>query len=124
MSTAHAIDAAPQLGLLERRQHPRIKAAIPVELRPEGSETSIDLQTSDISLGGCYVQMIFTLEVGRMLELVLSVKNHKLPIRAVVVSRHPQVGNGIMFLEMEREDRIRLQHFLKSLLEADRTSAS
>lgn len=109
---------ATQAGLVERRQHPRIKAAIRAELRPEESETTLQVETADISLGGCYVPMIFTLEVGRMVDVVLSVKDHRLAIRAVVVSRHPQQGNGIMFLEMAREDRIRLQNLLKAMLEA------
>jgi c-di-GMP-binding flagellar brake protein YcgR len=117
MATANAVGMEAQSRLVERRAHDRIKVAVPVELRADGSEQILRLETSDISLGGCYVPMIFTLEVGRMVEVSLTVKHHTLAIRGVVVSRHPRRGNGIMFLEMEREDRIRLQNFLKTVLD-------
>lgn len=117
MSTGNVFEIAPQAVTVERRAHQRIKAVIPAELRPDGSEAALRVQTADLSLGGCYVNMIFTLEVGRMVELTLSLKSHDLKMRGVVVSRHPRRGNGIMFLEIAREDRIRLQNFLKAKLD-------
>jgi len=118
MGSLNVFEMTPEVGLMERRTHQRIKAAIPAEIRADGSDATLRVETADISLGGCYVPMIFTLEVGRMLDIVLSVRQHKLPMRGVVVSRHPQLGNGIMFLEIEREDRIRLQNYLRTLIDA------
>ncbi len=46
------------------RQHARFKAAVPIELRPNGVPTPLRGQTADICLGGCYVEMIFTQEVS------------------------------------------------------------
>jgi hypothetical protein len=39
-------------------------------------------------------------------------------MKAVVVTHHPQFGNGIKFLDMSQEDQARLANFLKSCEEA------
>lgn len=122
MSTTNLAEIHTQTDLAERRRHPRVKAAVRVELRPQGSDSTLEVEAADVGLGGCYIPMIFTLEVGRRLDLVLALGHHRLAIRAVVVRRDPQRGNGIMFLDMAREDRIRLQHFLKSNLETPGTT--
>jgi hypothetical protein len=98
----------------ERRKYPRVKAVIPVELKPEGVSVASGAETSDLSLSGCYVEMSFTLAVGTKLDLTLSIDDHKLNTKAVVVSNTPQFGNGIEFVEMHEEDRAKLAHFLTS----------
>lgn len=115
MATVSVGEMAAQVGLVERRAHPRIEAALPIEVRPDHSTQVLQLETTNISVGGCYIQMAFTLEVGRMLDLVLTLRDYRMAIRGVVVSRHPRRGNGIMFLEIARGDRVRLQNFLSCL---------
>ena len=116
MSTANLAEMRTQAELGERRQHPRVKVAVGAELHLQSGGPALQAQTADLSLDGCYIPLLFTLEVGRMLHLVLTLGDHRLDIRAVVVRRNPRRGNGILFLDMAREDRIRLQDFLKSKL--------
>jgi hypothetical protein len=94
----------------EKRQHPRVKAAIQAELRQEASEW-----VPDISPGGFYVEMMMTLEVGCRLEVVLWLPTGRLAVHAVVVTKYPQVGNGIKFLDLKPEDRRRLEDLLLTL---------
>jgi hypothetical protein len=96
----------------ERRLHERFKIALQIELRPEGTDFPIHLQTTDVSCGGCYLEMAFTLEPGRNLDLILWLGGQKLLLKGVVVSSHPQFGNGIEFTGMAEDQRYRLEQFL------------
>ena len=98
----------------ERRRFPRAKVGIPFEFKPEGAAVASHAETADLSLIGCYVEMTFTLPVGTKLDLILWVEEHRLPTKGVVVTHHPQFGNGIEFLDMPQEDQAKLAHFLKS----------
>ena len=55
----------------ERRQHTRTKVAVEAELNLEGGRTPLRVKTADLSLGGLYVEMMFTLEIGSKLKIVL-----------------------------------------------------
>jgi len=72
------------------------------------------LETSDLSLGGCYVEMALTLDVGTKLDIILWLEGQKVSTRGVVVTRHPQFGNGIEFVGMFSESERRLRSFLDS----------
>ena len=98
----------------ERRKYPRAKVAIPIEFKPEGAAVASHAETADLSLAGCYVEMSFTLAVGSKLDLVLWVNDGRLATKAVVVTHHPQFGNGIEFVQMPQEDQAKLAGFLKT----------
>ena len=98
----------------ERRRHPRSKVSIPIEFKPEGAAVASRAETADLSLFGCYVEMSFTLAVGTKIDVILWVEDARLPTRALVVTNHPQFGNGIEFLDMSTEDQARLTQFLKA----------
>jgi c-di-GMP-binding flagellar brake protein YcgR len=96
----------------ERRQSPRVKVAAQAELRLEGS-APIRVETADLSAGGCYVEMMFTLPVGKELEIVLWIGQARVSARATVVTSHPQFGNGFQFTEILADDRDLLETFLE-----------
>jgi hypothetical protein len=56
--------------------------------------------------------MMFTLEVGTKLKIVLWINDVKVSTGGVVVTRDLQVGNGIDFTDIAPEDRVRLEQFL------------
>ena len=58
------------------------------------------------------MEMMFTLEVGTKLKIVLWINYVKVSTGGVVVTRDLQVGNGIEFTDMAPGDRERLEHFL------------
>jgi hypothetical protein len=97
----------------ERRKSPRVKVAIPIEFKPESAAVASHAETADLSLVGCYIEMSFTLPVGSKLDLVLWVEDHRIPAKGIVVTHHPQFGNGIEFLDLSQEDRGKLADFLK-----------
>ncbi len=98
----------------ERRKYTRVQAAVQIELRPAGTDVPMRLETADVSLGGCYVEMAMTLEIGTKLDIVLWLDQQKVSTKGVVVTRHPQFGNGIQFERMSSENEAELLHFLDS----------
>jgi hypothetical protein len=97
----------------ERRKYPRIKASIPIEFKAQSAAVASHAETADLSLSGFYVEMSFTLAVGTELDLVLWVEDERLAAKGVVVTHHPQFGNGIKFVEISQEAEAKLAHFLK-----------
>ena len=97
----------------ERRKYPRVKVAIPIEFKAEGASVASHAETADLSLAGCYVEMSFALPVGSKLELILWVEDERLAAKGMVVTHHPQFGNGIEFSNMSSEDRAKLASFVK-----------
>ena len=106
----------------ERRKHPRFKVNIPVEVHTDASETPFRVSTSDISLGGCYIESMYPFPVGTELELKLQVADTLL-VSARVVTCDPQFGNGIAFLRMLPEDHTELEKFLHEAAHQDAASA-
>jgi len=105
----------PQSSQPERRRYPRTKTAVQLELRPEDSAAPIRVETSDICAIGCYVEMSITLDVGSRLSIVLWLGDEKVIAEGVVITRHPQFGNGIELAGMSMEDRDNLVRYLKSI---------
>lgn len=100
----------------ERRRHPRITVAVKVELQLEKDATPLRTQTTNLSLGGCYVGMMFTLPVGTKARLTLWINDIPLRTDGIVATRDLERGNGIQFTHMAAQDGTRLQEFLVAKL--------
>ena|ERR1700756_3394006 len=96
----------------QRRRHLRTTAAVEVELHVEGHAKPFRTKTHDLSLGGCYIDMLFTLEVGTKVRLTLMVNGEKVSAEGVVVNRDLKAGNGIKFTGIAAEHSDRLKKFL------------
>ena len=107
----------------ERRKHPRFTVSVPVEVHAEGSDTPIRCTTSDLSLGGCYIESMYPFPVGTTLDLRLQLENTLL-IEVRVVTSYPQVGNGMEFIKMLPEDRAELKTFLDALAKKEEAAAA
>jgi len=85
----------------DRRRHPRYSVQVQIELREDGNDVPMRANTTDLSRGGCYVELMMTLPVGTNVTATLWVSNCSLRMQGRVVTRHPQFGNGIKFLEFK-----------------------
>jgi c-di-GMP-binding flagellar brake protein YcgR len=100
-------------GRQDRRSYARVKVSVPVEMEAEGSDLPTRGSTTDLSLGGCYIETMFPFPVGTNLDLKLQLHDTLL-IEATVVTSDPQVGNGIRFVRMLSEDREGLKAYLET----------
>jgi hypothetical protein len=96
----------------------RIKAALQAEMQLPGEPFPIRVRTSDISLGGCYVEMMFTLAAGTQVSMTVWLGSTKIQCQAEVATCDPQYGNGVRFLSMGLADKARLEEYLDRLQEA------
>lgn len=106
----------------ERRKHPRLKVSVPVEIHAEGGNAPLHCATSDLSLGGCYIESMYPFPAGTNLDLKLEAGG-TLIIPARVVTCDPQFGNGISFLRMLPEDEVALAKFLGDVARQDLSRA-
>jgi c-di-GMP-binding flagellar brake protein YcgR len=95
----------------QRREHQRLKVVVPIEILVEGTESPLRGATSDLSVSGCYIETIFPLAIGTILDLKLQLGGTLL-VMAKVVTSDPQVGNGIEFTRMLPEDVEELRTFI------------
>lgn len=106
----------------ERRDHVRVRISVPVQIETDAANGPIRGSTSDLSLGGCYIETIFPLPTGTHLDLQMFIGT-TLVIAATVVTCDPQVGNGIKFTRMLPEDRDALEAFLESARQTHTSSS-
>jgi len=71
--------------------------------------------TDEVSLCGCYIETMFTVDLGTKLQIVLSLDEARIKASGIVATKYPQVGNGIDFISMEPHDRLKLHAFIEEL---------
>src|SRR5215472_16356704 len=95
------------------RRFPRVKVTLPAEARHVLESYPRRGQTANISEGGCYIEMVQTLEPPTCVDVVLWLNNEKIQARAEVVCRHAHLGNGIRFIRMAEADKVKLRAFVE-----------
>ncbi len=83
----------------ERRQTARVKCSISVELHPAGQPV-IWGKASDLSMGGCFVEMPIPLPVNTKLDIALWLGETKLRLQGEVASASPGFGVGVRFTQL------------------------
>jgi hypothetical protein len=102
----------------DRRQYPRMKCFVAVELRVQGSVTPIWGNLSNTSLGGSFVETATPVPSGVPVEVGLWVANGKIWVKGIILTgvvtkSNPTFGIRIRFAQMETSERESLREFLK-----------
>jgi PilZ domain-containing protein len=100
----------------ERRKTPRLKSASSAEVYPAGAASPIRTRTSDLSIGGCFLEMSTPIPKNALLRIALWVKDTKVWANAEVITSTPGFGIGVKFTQMTPEDRRQLDEYLESLV--------
>ena len=70
--------------------------------------------TSDVSLGGCYVESLNSVKVGQVLNLSLSLPSNKtLRFRGEVRYHQPTIGFGVKFLQLSPFEQTALNALIR-----------
>ena len=99
----------------ERRQNPRYKCEGSAEFRQGDSDVRTWGTFTDISLGGCYVEMTATFPVGTVVDLGLEVKGLRAQVKGEVRVVYPFLGMGIAFRDMSDENRARVREMVAAI---------
>jgi PilZ domain len=94
------------------RRHPFFLAAEAEEI---DSKTKLQTRTSDLSLGGCYLDAMSPFPPGTRIHLRLTRDNQTFRGRGVVVYSHLNMGMGVAFLEADTESRALLARWVREL---------
>jgi hypothetical protein len=113
----------------DRRQHPRIKCFVAVELRVNDADAPIWGNLSNTSLGGCLVETAKPVASGSKVEIGLWVASGKVWVKGFVLSgvvtrSRPTTGVRIRFAAMEPKGRESLRQFLRYVQETTKASKS
>ena len=99
----------------DRRRDPRHSVQVQIELREEGSEVPLRMNTTDISRGGCYIELMMTLPVGAFVTATIWLNDCSVHLRGRVVTNHPHFGNGIKFIEFKDNGEKVLAQYLDAI---------
>jgi c-di-GMP-binding flagellar brake protein YcgR len=95
----------------DRRQDERVPCQIGATVHPAGTTTPNRCSLSDISEGGCYVEMPSPLPGNADVEIAVRTADRKFKIRGQVLTSHPGFGMGVRFVfqdSAEREEILRM----------------
>ncbi len=95
----------------DQRKQPRLPLRL--EVQWNGSDDRIPDVTSDVSLGGCYIESLNPVSIGEVLNLGLRLPfSETLPVRGEVRYHHPTIGFGFKFLALSSFQRACLEGLL------------
>jgi hypothetical protein len=102
----------------ERRAAPRYPCRGSISIRQPEVSGSVSAAVTDISLSGCYVELMETYPVGTRLSSLLNAESISIRFTAEVRTSHPGVGMGVQFDEMSEGDRASLERLIAKLAAA------
>jgi len=107
----------------ERRQLPRIACRLEAQLGVAGEPCRLPATVTDISLGGCYLEMLSPLPLASAVEIAIRLDAGTIQARGRVCSSHPGMGMGISFTGMSPQDLKQLRQFVPPPGATEPTSA-
>ena len=99
--------------MAERRRNGRVPALI--EVVWQGAAGRREARTSDLSVGGCFVDTIAQAAVGAAVDLKLRLPSGDwIELRGEVTYQYPGAGFGVRFTGASAEDLRRLEWLVKA----------
>ena len=71
--------------------------------------------STDISEGGVFVSAIQYFEQGDLIEVSIPLKGEKITVKAEVKYCQPGIGLGIMFVDLNDEQKARIRELIESI---------
>ena len=100
---------------VERRAAPRYRCRGSISMRQTEGAGRTSAAVADISVSGCYVELMQTFPVGTKISALLNVESISISFNAQVRTAHPGVGMGIQFEELSPSDRAALERLIAKL---------
>jgi hypothetical protein len=86
--------------------------------QPSGAAVQGEL--ADLSLSGCYVNMLFPIGAGTVVEIGLWMdETTKISLCGVIRTSHPGVGSGVEFVNVTPEQEAALKQLVSKLQPPD-----
>src|SRR6266436_2352663 len=98
-----------------RRGHSRHSCRLGADVYRMGIAVPTRCSLTDISSGGCYVEMTTPFSPGTRVEIIVRTENMKLRTQGVVQSTHPGFGMGVKLSLKTAEDHDQVQSLIRLL---------
>jgi len=99
----------------ERRHSVRFSCTGTVRIWEQGQELAIDARLNEISLGGCYLEIMSPLRNGACVRLEMAVNQRNISVEGVVRNSLPNFGMGIEFMKISAGEAQKLQRVVAEL---------
>jgi hypothetical protein len=99
----------------ERRRAPRYPIIADAEITEIVSETKLSARTSDLSVGGCFLDMLNPSPEGTEIAVRISHADTTFTARGRVVFLFPNMGMGVMFTSVPASQQAVLEKWLEEL---------
>lgn len=99
----------------ERRRYPRFPCRGDAEIYVSSSEFPERGKVTDLSRGGCFVELLPSIRLDTRVKVILLIAQRKIRVQGVVRSVLQNFGLGVQFLHLETEDLQRLEEILAAL---------
>jgi hypothetical protein len=100
----------------KRRSVQRCPLVASAEVTEIGSATKLSVRTSELSLGGCYIDTLNPFPEGTLVQLRLLRDNGVFETKAKVVYSHSGFGMGVAFIEITPNQLSILESWLAELV--------
>jgi hypothetical protein len=97
----------------ERRRTPRYIFIASAELYEEQTDVRVASRVSELSLHGCYLDMMNPFPTGTIILLKIFAGEMTFQSKARVVYFTPNVGAGVTFQDVEPKYEYMLQHWIE-----------
>jgi hypothetical protein len=97
----------------ERRRTPRYVFFAAAELLEEKSDVRIASRVSELSLHGCYLDMMNPFPADTPIRLkIWTEENTVFQTKGSIIYSQPNMGAGVRFIEVSEKDLAVLQHWM------------
>ncbi len=104
---------------LEKRRTPRYMFFASAELIEEKSEVRVASRVSELSLYGCYLDMMNPFPTDTPIRLkIWTEENIVFQSKGKVIYSQPNMGAGVAFVDVQPKDQTVLEGWLKELAKA------
>ncbi len=110
-----AESAAPEEDPGERRRNPRYKCEGSATFRVQGTDVRTWGTFTDLSIGGCYIELKATFPVGAMVDLELELNGVRAQVKGEVRVSYPFLGMGVAFRDMTVESRQQVDAMIETV---------
>jgi uncharacterized protein (TIGR02266 family) len=97
----------------KQREHTRVPLL--VEVLWEGAAGKYEARTSDISVGGCFIDTIGQMAIGETISFKLCLPGSEgIEVQGEVIYELPRAGFGVRFANLSDDQRQHLEAFIKA----------
>jgi PilZ domain-containing protein len=104
-------DSSPAPSVAERRRYPRKVCRIEAQITTDDDAVRLDGKVTDISLDGCYVEMLSPLPSNTLIHTSLALDSGEICATGIIRYAQTGLGMGIEFMAMSPEHFERLRTF-------------